>query len=84
MKPRVLKSQTPEFKKFLAAIVARRGAETSAEVDGAVSKIIAEVRKRGDRALIELTARFDQREADAGDAAGHARRTACGDQPNPG
>src|SRR5208283_3254580 len=58
MRPRVLKSQTPEFRKFLAAILARRGAD-SASVDRAVSKIIADVRKRGDRALIDLTAKFD-------------------------
>ena len=54
MKPRVLKSQTPEFKKFLDAILARRGGD-SAGIDRAVSKIIADVRKRGDRALIEFT-----------------------------
>src|SRR5208337_3838591 len=58
MRPRVLKSRTPEFRKFLAAILARRGGD-SAGVDRAVSKIIADVRKRGDRALIELTAKFD-------------------------
>ncbi len=58
MRPRILKSQTPEFKKFLAAILARRGGD-SAGVDQAVSKILADVRKRGDRALIELTAKFD-------------------------
>ena len=59
MRPRVLKSQTPEFRKFLAAILARAGTD-SAAIDRAVSKIIAEVRKRGDRALIDLTAKFDR------------------------
>jgi histidinol dehydrogenase len=58
MRPRVLKSRTPEFTKFLAAILARRGGDSDA-IDTAVAKIIAEVRKRGDRALIELTAKFD-------------------------
>jgi len=58
MRPRVLKSQTPEFRKFLAAILARRGGD-SAGIDRAVTKIIADVRKRGDRALIDLTAKFD-------------------------
>ena len=58
MRPRVLKSNTPEFKKFLAAILARRGGD-SADLDGAVAKIIADVRSRCDRALIELTAKFD-------------------------
>ena len=59
MRPRVLKSQTPEFRKFLGAILARRGAD-GASIDRAVSKIIADVRKRGDRALIDLTAKFDR------------------------
>src|ERR1700731_2637245 len=58
MRPRVLKSRTPEFKKFLAATLARRGSDTDA-IDGAVAKIIAAVRKRGDRALIEFTKKFD-------------------------
>jgi histidinol dehydrogenase len=58
MRPRVLKSRTLEFKKFLATILARRGGDSDA-IDSAVAKIIAEVRKRGDRALIELTAKFD-------------------------
>ena len=59
MRPRVLKSQTAEFRKFLAAILARRGGD-GAGIDRAVSKIIADVRKRGDRALIDLTAKFDR------------------------
>src|SRR5208283_3999345 len=58
MRPRVLRAQTPEFRKFLAAILARRGGD-SAGIERAVSKIIADVRKRGDRALIDLTAKFD-------------------------
>src|SRR5260370_3402474 len=59
MRPRVLKSRTPEFKKFLASILARRGSDSDA-IDGAVAKIIAGVRKRGDRALIELKKKFDR------------------------
>ena len=59
MRPRVLKSRTPEFKKFLASILTRRGGNTDA-IDGAVVKIIAAVRKRGDRALIEFTKKFDR------------------------
>src|SRR6266481_9172487 len=59
MRPRVLKSRTPEFKKFLASILARRGGDTDA-IDDAVAKIIAAVRKRGDRALIEFTKKFDR------------------------
>ena len=59
MRPRVLNSRTPEFKKFLAAIRARRGGDDVA-LDATVAKIIGQVRKRGDRALIEFTARFDR------------------------
>src|SRR5260370_42602594 len=59
MRPRVLKSRTPEFKKFLAAIRSRRGGDDVA-LDASVAKIIDRVRKRGDRALIELTAKFDR------------------------
>jgi histidinol dehydrogenase len=58
MRPRVLKSGTPEFKKFLAAIIARRGGD-SAGLDNDVAKIIDDVRKRGDRSLLDLTAQFD-------------------------
>ena len=58
MRPRVLRSDTPEFRKFLASILARRGGD-NADVDAGVSKIISDVRKRGDRALIDLTAKFD-------------------------
>src|SRR5260370_11649233 len=59
MRPRVLKSRTPEFKKFLAAIRTRRGGDDVA-LDASVAKIIDRVRKRGDRALIEFTAKFDR------------------------
>ena len=83
MKPRVLKSQTPEFKKFLAAILARRGGD-SAGIDAAVSKIIADVRKRGDRALIDLHRQVRSREAHPRDAAGDAGGTAFRDQSHPG
>ncbi|MCP4328460.1 MAG: histidinol dehydrogenase [Alphaproteobacteria bacterium] len=42
---------------FIRLVEARRGVE--ADVDDAVAEIIADVRTRGDRALIDLTARFD-------------------------
>ena len=45
MKPRVLKSGTPEFKRFLVEILARRGGDGS-RVDAVVSAIIADVRQR--------------------------------------
>ncbi len=61
MKPRVLKSGTPEFRRFLEAIIARRGGDDDASrIDGVVSAIIADVRKRGDAALIEYTEKFDR------------------------
>ncbi|HLI81192.1 MAG TPA: histidinol dehydrogenase, partial [Candidatus Binataceae bacterium] len=61
MKPRVLKSGTAEFKRFLEAIIARRGGDDDgSRVDAAVAAIIADVRKRGDGALIDYTERFDR------------------------
>ncbi len=61
MKPRVLNSRTAEFKRFLDAIIARRGGDDdSSRIDAAVTAIIADVRKRGDAALIEYTERFDR------------------------
>src|SRR5579862_2975230 len=61
MKPRVLNSRTPEFKRFLEAILARRGGdEDSSRIDAAVAGIIADVRKRGDAALIDYTEKFDR------------------------
>jgi histidinol dehydrogenase len=61
MKPRILKSGTTEFKRFLDAIMARRGGDDdSSRVDAAVAEIIADVRKRGDAALIDYTEKFDR------------------------
>jgi len=61
MKPRVLKSGTPQFKRFFEAIIARRGGDDDAtRVDAAVADIIADVRKRGDTALIDYTLGFDR------------------------
>ena len=58
MKPRVLRSRSPEFKKFLAALL-DRGIGDIANIDHDVAAIIDDVRKRGDRALIDLTYKFD-------------------------
>ena len=58
MKPRVLRSRSPEFKRFLAALLAR-GSGDSANVDRDVAAIIDDVRQHGDRALIDLTYKFD-------------------------
>jgi histidinol dehydrogenase len=60
MNLRILKSGTPALKRFLAAMLARRDGADSARMDAAVAEIIAGVRKRGDRALIEYTERFDR------------------------
>ena len=60
MKPRVLKSGTAEFKRFLAAIIARRGGDDESHIDAVVAGIITDVRKRGNAALIEYTERFDR------------------------
>ena len=54
-----LDSAEPGFdERFSALVAARRGRDE--DVDGAVAAIIADVRERGDDALIELTARFDR------------------------
>ncbi len=58
MKPRLLRSGTPEFESFLARLRERRGGD-GAGIEAAVSRIIRQVRRRGDRALFDLTARFD-------------------------
>lgn len=53
-----LDSQSPDFEaKFAALLGGKR--ETSQEVDAIVADIIADVRARGDAALVELTNRFD-------------------------
>ena len=59
MKPRILKSGSAEFARFLERLLARRDGD-GAGIDAAVSRIIADVRKRGDRALIDYTRRFDR------------------------
>ena len=53
-----LDSTSPDFSKRFAAFLATKR-ETAEDVDQAVRAIIADVRKRGDRALAELTLKFD-------------------------
>ncbi|MGH7949393.1 MAG: histidinol dehydrogenase [Candidatus Binataceae bacterium] len=65
MSLRILKSGTPACRKFIARLVDRRGANGES-VDGAVSRIIADVRRRGDRALVDYTRRFDRVKLTAG------------------
>lgn len=57
--PQRLLSSDPDFEtRFRALLAAKR--EASVDVETAVRAIIADVRARGDDALIELTARFDE------------------------
>jgi histidinol dehydrogenase len=55
---RLLSTQQPDFARQFAAI-RERGAATSAAVEGQTRRIVAAVRRRGDRAVLELTRRFD-------------------------
>ena len=62
--PQFLSTGDPDFeRRFKALLAAKR--EDSPDVDDAVSDIIADVRRRGDAALLELTARFDRLELTA-------------------
>ncbi|MCA8868339.1 MAG: histidinol dehydrogenase [Rhodobacteraceae bacterium] len=56
--PQFLTTTAPDFEtRFSALLTAKR--EDSPDVDAAVADIIADVRSRGDQALIELTQKFD-------------------------
>ncbi len=59
MTPAILNSQSAAFRRFLAGMLGRR-AGAGANLDASVAEIIAAVRRRGDRALIEFGARFDR------------------------
>ncbi len=59
--PRFLSITEPEFESRFTALLSMKR-EDGPRVDAEVATIIADVRKRGDAALIELTARFDQLE----------------------
>src|SRR5258708_28423273 len=59
MKLAILSSHSAAFRRFLDAMLKRRGSD-GAGIDAAVAKIIAAVRRRGDHALIEFGARFDR------------------------
>jgi histidinol dehydrogenase len=54
---RVLDSSSAAFRRFLAAILARPAG--SGAIDRMVAGIIAQVQRRGDRALVDLTEKFD-------------------------
>ena len=57
--PRRLDSRAPRFEADFSALLQDKR-ETADDVDQAVAAIIAEVRARGDAALIELTQKFDR------------------------
>lgn len=57
--PQFLNSSAPGFEAAFVALLGMKR-EDSPDVDAAVALIIAEVRARGDQAVIELTARFDR------------------------
>ena len=64
--PRRLNAAQPDFEAAFAAFLdLKREAET--DVDTVVSAILADVRARGDAALIDYTGRFDRVEMKAGD-----------------
>ena len=59
--PQFLNAEDAGFEATFAALLTAKR-EDSVDVDEAVAEIIADVRARGDNALIELTARFDRLE----------------------
>ena len=59
--PHRLASDAPDFETRFRALLAMKR-EDAPEVDADVAAIIADVRARGDRAVIELTAKFDRLE----------------------
>ena len=59
--PHHLSTTDPDFESRFASLLAMKR-EDSEDVDATVAAIIADVRNRGDAAVIELTARFDRLE----------------------
>ena len=57
--PQLLKTDSADFDTAFAALLTSKR-EVSVDVDATVSSIIADVRKRGDAALLDYTARFDR------------------------
>jgi histidinol dehydrogenase len=64
MMPQFLSTQDADFEARFAALLGMKREEAE-DVDQAVAGIIADVRARGDRAVLELTARFDRLELTA-------------------
>lgn len=62
--PQFLSTQDADFDSRFAALLTMKR-EDSPDVDAIVAEIIADVRARGDAALLELTAKFDRMELSA-------------------
>ncbi|MCF8512636.1 MAG: histidinol dehydrogenase [Rhodobacteraceae bacterium] len=62
--PSFLNTADPDFEPRFAALLGQKR-EDSPDVDAAVAAIIADVRARGDAAVLELTAKFDKLELTA-------------------
>lgn len=62
--PQFLNTTDPDFETAFQAVLAAKR-EDSPDVDAVVADIIADVRARGDVAVLELTAKFDRLELDA-------------------
>ena len=62
--PQFLSTSDPDFETAFAALLSAKR-EDSPDVDAVVADIIADVRARGDAAVLELTAKFDRLEIDA-------------------
>lgn len=63
-KLRTLNSKDADFEQQLLELLAR-GSEADTAINETVAEILADVRKRGDKALLEYTHRFDQLEVKA-------------------
>ena len=61
--PKRLQTRDPGFEQAFAAFLGEKR-EVSADVDAAVAEIVAEVKARGDAALVELSKKFDQIDLD--------------------
>lgn len=61
---RKLNSSDPDFKSQLSAVLAFEAEEDDA-IDGAAARILAQVKARGDTAVLEYTRQFDQLSADS-------------------
>lgn len=57
--PKRLQTSDPGFEQAFAAFLGEKR-EVSADVDAAVAKIVADVKARGDAALVELSVKFDR------------------------